>query len=129
MLVIRLFGKNKPLSHVATKPTKWVCDQHGFRPACASAQSDQDPCCSLSDLLLVIGLVSEQHGSWSDCADAQAGLDPCWSQTHNIGFVMTRLIYIVSSTCINLSYSQHVHGVIKELFISDTWQQLGQGYS
>jgi hypothetical protein len=36
-------------------------------------------------------LVSEQHGSWSDCADAQAGLDPCWSQTHYVGFVVTRL--------------------------------------
>jgi hypothetical protein len=58
-----------------------------------SAQSDQDPCCSLSVSLLIIGLISEQHGSWSDCADAQAGLDPCWSQIHNVGFVMTRLIY------------------------------------
>jgi hypothetical protein len=36
---------------------------------------------------------SEQHGSWSDCADAQAGLDPCWSQTHYVGFVVTRLIW------------------------------------
>jgi hypothetical protein len=26
--------------------------------------------------------------------DAQAGLDPCWSQTHYVGFVVTRLIYI-----------------------------------
>jgi hypothetical protein len=24
---------------------------------------------------------------------AQAGLDPCWSQTHYVGFVMTRLKY------------------------------------
>jgi hypothetical protein len=23
---------------------------------------------------------------------AQAGLDPCWSQTHDVGFVMARLI-------------------------------------
>jgi hypothetical protein len=74
-----------------TKPKYWVCDQHGSRPACASAQSDQDPCCSLSDSLLVIGLVSKQHGSWSDCEDAHAGLDPCWSQTHYVGFVVTRL--------------------------------------
>jgi hypothetical protein len=29
-------------------------------------------------------------------ADAQAGLDPCWSQTHYVGFVMTRLIYFLS---------------------------------
>jgi hypothetical protein len=35
-----------------------LCDQHGSRPACASAQSDQDPCCSLSVSLLVIGFVS-----------------------------------------------------------------------
>jgi hypothetical protein len=36
------------LSRVTTKPT---------------AQSDQDPCCSLSVSLFEIGLVSEQHGS------------------------------------------------------------------
>jgi hypothetical protein len=53
----------------------------------------QDSCCSLSDSLLVIEYVSEQHGSWSDCADAQAGLNTCWSQTHYVGFVVTRLIY------------------------------------
>jgi hypothetical protein len=38
-------------------------------------------------------LISKQHVSWSDCAAAQAGLDPCWSQTHFVGFVVTRLIY------------------------------------
>jgi hypothetical protein len=38
-------------------------------------------------------VVSEQHEYWSDCADAQAGLDQCWSQTHYIGFVMTRHNY------------------------------------
>jgi hypothetical protein len=26
--------------------------------------------------------------------DVQAGLDPCWSQTHYVGFVIARLIYI-----------------------------------
>jgi hypothetical protein len=38
----------------------------GLRPAWiqTSLQSDQDPCCSLSDSLLVIGFVSQQHGSW-----------------------------------------------------------------
>jgi hypothetical protein len=39
------------------------------------------------------------HGSWSDCVDAQAGLDPCWSQTHYVGFVVTRLI-ILSLLCL-----------------------------
>jgi hypothetical protein len=29
----------------------------------AHPQSDQDPCCSLSVSLLVIGFVGEQHGS------------------------------------------------------------------
>jgi hypothetical protein len=31
-------------------------------------------------------------------ADAQAGLDPCWSQTHYVGFVVTRLILIIMET-------------------------------
>jgi hypothetical protein len=57
-----------------------------------SAQSDQDPCCSLTNPITSRETESEQHGSWSDFAEAQAGLDPCWSQTHYVGFVMTRLI-------------------------------------
>jgi hypothetical protein len=59
------------LSRVATKPTKCVCDQHGSRPACASAKSDQNPCCSLTNPLTRTETDSEQHGTWSDCADAQ----------------------------------------------------------
>jgi hypothetical protein len=74
------------------KPTQCVCDLHGSRPVCAFAQTDQDPRCSLSISLLVIELVSEQHESWPDCTDAQADLIPCWSQTHYVGFVVTRLI-------------------------------------
>jgi hypothetical protein len=31
-----------------------VCDKYGSRPVCESAQSDQDPCCSLSFSILVI---------------------------------------------------------------------------
>jgi hypothetical protein len=73
----------------------WQNEHNGeSRSACASAQFDQDPCCSLSVSLLIIGFVSEQHGFWSDCADAQACLDPCWSQTHYVGFVTARLICI-----------------------------------
>jgi peptide YY len=68
----------------------WQNQHNGF----ASAQSDQDPCCSLTYPITSIETDSEQHGSWSDCADAQTGLDPCWSQTHYIGFVVTRLLYI-----------------------------------
>jgi hypothetical protein len=30
-------------------------------------------------------------------AFAQSGLDPCWSQTHYVGFLMARLIYLFSS--------------------------------
>jgi hypothetical protein len=73
------------MSHVMTKR---VCDQHGSRPACTSAQSDQVPCCQLSWVSpLVMEYISEQHGSWSDCTD------PCWSQTHYVGFVVTWVIY------------------------------------
>jgi hypothetical protein len=56
-----------------TKPTLCVCDQHGYRPACASAQSDQGPCCSLSVSLLEIRLVSKNI---------------------LVGFVMARLKYV-----------------------------------
>jgi hypothetical protein len=81
------------VSCVTTKPMQCVCDQHGSRPACASTQSDQDSCCSLTNSITSGETDSEQHGPWSDCADARAGLDPCWSQTHYVGFVVTRLIY------------------------------------
>jgi hypothetical protein len=70
------------LSRVTKNPTLSVCDQ----------QSDQDPCRSLTNPITSRETDSEQHVSWSDCADAQAGLDPCWSQTHYVGFVVTRLI-------------------------------------
>jgi hypothetical protein len=76
------------LSRVTTKPTKCVCDQHGSRPACASAQSDQDPCCSLTNPIASRETDSEHHGSLSDCPDAHAGLDPCLSQRCSI-FVAT----------------------------------------
>jgi hypothetical protein len=69
---------------------KWAASWQNQHSAFASAQSDQDPCCSLSVYLLVIELISGQHGSWSDYADSQAGLDPCWSQTHYVGFDVTR---------------------------------------
>jgi hypothetical protein len=62
-----------------TKPTLCDCDQHGSRPACTSEQSDQDQCCSLSVSIFVIEFVSEQHGR----------------KTHYVGFVMTRLIYLL----------------------------------
>jgi hypothetical protein len=76
--------------------------------------NDQDPCCSLSVSILVIGLVSKHHGSWSECADAQAGLDPCWSQTHYVGFVVTRLIYSVS--CLILSNNLMSKSLLKYVF-------------
>jgi hypothetical protein len=80
-ILYRIYNYRNYVSRVMTKPTKWICDQHGTRPACASAQSDQDPCCSLSVFPLVIELESEQHSSWSDCADA-----------HYVGFVVKRLM-------------------------------------
>jgi hypothetical protein len=54
----------KYMSRVMTKPTLWVCNQHGSRPACASAQSDQDPCWLLTNRIKSREPDSEQHGSW-----------------------------------------------------------------
>jgi hypothetical protein len=39
--------------------------------------------------------------------DAQAGLDPCWSQTHYVGFVVTRLKCIPNGSR-NVSLSEFV---------------------
>jgi hypothetical protein len=74
-------------------------------------QSDQDPCCSLSVSLLVIGFVSEQHGSWSDavanalcwfCRGAAhlsaclLGFKTCQVVTHqSVG----RVQYVIVSVC------------------------------
>jgi hypothetical protein len=38
--------------------------------------------------------------------DAQAGLDPCWSQTHNVGFVKTRLILLFYLIIISISVKE-----------------------
>jgi hypothetical protein len=56
---------------------------------------------------------SGQHGSWSECSDVQAGLDPCWSQTHYVGFVVTRLIYwFLSLNIIFYVVIQHIAGIL-----------------
>jgi hypothetical protein len=47
---------------------------------------------------------SKQHWSWSDCAEAQAGLDPCLSQTHCVGFLLTRFNIITKQEKINISF-------------------------
>jgi hypothetical protein len=85
-----------------------ICDQHGSRSAFASAQSDQDPCCLLTNSIISRETDSEQHGSCSDCAEAQAGLDPSWSQSHYVGFVYTctciwscSLLFTCCHTCIS----------------------------
>jgi hypothetical protein len=44
-----------------TKPMQCVCDQHGSTPACAPAQSDQDPCCSLTNPITSTETDSKQH--------------------------------------------------------------------
>jgi hypothetical protein len=54
------------------------------------------------------------------CADAQAGLDSCWSQTHDVGFVMARLICLTNVFAIKwvktnaLLFLQKVGAVIKQ---------------
>jgi hypothetical protein len=58
-----LFDTLSCLRHAMAKPTECVCDQHGSRPACASAQSDQDPCCSLTSPIISWETDSEHHGS------------------------------------------------------------------
>jgi hypothetical protein len=71
-----------------------ACIQTSLRVRAVWSGSMLFICCSLTNSITNTETDSEQHGSWPDCADAQAGLDPCWLQTHYVGFVMTRLIYI-----------------------------------
>jgi hypothetical protein len=41
-------------------------------------------------------------------ADTQADLDPCWSQTHYVGFVVTRLICFTNGVAIpNITVSNN----------------------
>jgi hypothetical protein len=72
------------MSRVTTKPTLWVCAQHGSRPACASAQSDQDPYCSLTYSISSRETDSEQHGArmhrlvWIHAGHKRIMLDLLW---------------------------------------------------
>jgi hypothetical protein len=46
----------------------------------------------LQTLLQVEKLITNSMDPDQTARNVQAGLDPCWSQTHYVGFVMTRLI-------------------------------------
>jgi hypothetical protein len=48
---------------------KWAASRQNQHNGFASAQCDQDPCCSLTYPIASSETDSEQHGSWSDCAD------------------------------------------------------------
>ena len=49
--VFELAIKTKYLSHLMTKPTKWLCPQQRLRSAWTSAQPDQSLCCVLNGKL------------------------------------------------------------------------------
>jgi hypothetical protein len=56
------------------------------------AQFDQD----LQTLLQVEKLIANNMDPDLTARLRKAGLDPCWSQTHYVGFVVTRLKYAFS---------------------------------
>jgi hypothetical protein len=59
----------------------------GLRPA--SAQSDQDPCCSLTKSITSRETGSEQHGSWSDCSGWSGSMivtNPLWWFCHDAAY-------------------------------------------
>jgi hypothetical protein len=70
-------------------------NQHGSRPACTFAQSDQDPCCFLTNPFTSRETDGKQHGSW-------ISLQKCagWSGSMLVAnalccFVMMLLIYTI----------------------------------
>jgi hypothetical protein len=79
-----------------------------LRPA--SAQSDHNPCCSLSVSLLDIGFVRKQHGSLTDCADAQAGLNPS-------SFVFGAKQWDYITFCYSFEFAKSIKGIIDRLYI------------
>ena len=91
------------VSHDMTKPTEWVCAQRRLRSAWAFAQSDQSFRCAHEESLgpyLPIAWVltyplSAQWRLWSDWADGQADLSLRWAHTHFVGFVMSRLMFLL----------------------------------
>jgi hypothetical protein len=70
----------------------------------ASAQSDQDPCSTCNRVgkhwsaLILIRL--RRCAGWPD---------PCWSQTHYVGFVVTRLKCFISHELHKMSPSQNIY--------------------
>ena len=110
------------LSHLMTKPTKWLCDQQRLKSAWASAQSDQS---SLSAWRKLGSLPTH----WADSEDSdQTGPMPrliylCWAHSHFVGFVMRRLnCSIVISHDIfqwnNYDIDKFQYVVINEIFLS-----------
>ena len=81
------------LSRLMTKPTKWVCAQRRLRSARASSQSDQSSLCA-QWVAKDPRFLHADSEDWSDWADTKADLSLRWAQSHNVGFVMRRLILI-----------------------------------
>ena len=86
------WGTQKALSHLMTKPTKWLWAQRRLRSAWASAQSDQSLRCPRKESWFLSYPVSAQRRLWSDWADAEADLSLRWAHSHFVDFVMRRLI-------------------------------------
>ena len=76
------------MSHLVTKPIKWLCAQRRLWPAWASAQSDQSLRCVLAKHTRFLHADCKD---WPDCADAQADRNLRWPHSHFVGFVMFRL--------------------------------------
>ena len=86
------------MSHLMTKPTKWLCAQRRLWLAWASAQSNQSSLCAQ----WVAKLSScRQRRLWSDWADAQADLSLRWAHMpfcwfcHEVAQMITRICFSV----------------------------------
>ena len=79
---------------VATKPDYVACEQQKCRPACASAQTDQRLCCSLSGKYNGKACYMQNINIPASLVAQQVGFSLTLSQTPNTCFLATRHLSI-----------------------------------
>jgi hypothetical protein len=103
------------MSRVMTKPIQWVCDQHRSELACASAQSDQDPCCSLTNSITSRKTDSEQYlisyGSGLVCPNVYN-----FKIDTSSSFFLSSFFCIVSTICIIFSVDIFIYKTVDKLY-------------
>ena len=79
------------MSHLMTKPTKWLCTQQRLRSAWHPPSLIWVFAVGMKKAWILSYPLSAQRRLWSNWADAQADLSLHWEHSYFVGFVMLRL--------------------------------------